>query len=219
MAGVFFYRKEALKTTWKFRLVLFMLVILPVFATRKLWTLTIGQSLVCTEEIRPSDVLLIENFDPNYLVFERAATLQRAGLAARVLIPTDISGDSEKATLVSQGIAEFMAQIARLREPEILPIHIREPISLHAAYQLRDFLIREHLRSAMIVTEGFRSQRSSLIYQAVLEPAGITVSCIPVFGQNTPQNWTMTWHGMQDVMEQFLKLQYYRFYVLWAYAT
>src|SRR5215831_1451564 len=65
----FFYRKESLKTTWKFRLALLMLVILLVSVTRGFWMLRIGQSLVCTEEIRPSDVLLVENFNPDYLVF------------------------------------------------------------------------------------------------------------------------------------------------------
>jgi hypothetical protein len=107
-----------------------------------------------------------------------------------------------------------MARVARMPEPEILPIQIIEPISLHAAYQIRDFLTATPLRSAIVVTPGFRSQRSSLVYQAVLAPAGITVYCVPVFGQKTPANWTETWHGIQEVAAQFLKLQYYRFYVL-----
>ncbi len=64
------------------------------------------------------------------------------------------------------------------------------------------------------MTSGFRSKRSSLIYQAVLAPAGITVSCIPVFVGAAPENWSQTWHGIAEVTEQFLKLQFYRFYVL-----
>jgi hypothetical protein len=214
----FFYRKESLKTTWTFRLALLVLLVLLGSVTRGFWVSRIGQSLVCTEEIAPSDVILVENFDPHYLVFERAAALHKAGLAARVLVPTDASQDSEQADPVSQGITEVMARIARLQAPELLPIHISEPISLNAAYQIRDFLTTEHLRSVLIVTDGFRSKRSSLVYHAVLEPAGIKVGCTPVFGQATPQNWTKTWHGIQEVIEQFLKLQYYRFYVLWQHS-
>jgi hypothetical protein len=48
---------------------------------------------------------------------------------------------------------------------------------------------------------------------------GIKVHCVPVFGQKSPANWTKTWHGIQDVTEQFLKLQYYRFYVLWTHVA
>jgi hypothetical protein len=61
-----------------------------------------------------------------------------------------------------------MAWMARLQAPEILSIQILEPVSLNAAYQVRD----ERLRSVIVVTDDFRSQRSSLVYHAVLEPAG-----------------------------------------------
>jgi hypothetical protein len=213
----FFYRKESIKTTWKFRLALLMLVILLLSVTREFWMLKIGQSLVCTEEISPSDVILVENFDPpTYLVFERAAALHKAGFAARVLVPTQASRDPERANLVSQGFAELMSRLARLQNPTLLPIQIFEPISLNAAYQIRDFLTKEHLRSVIVVTDGFRSKRSALVYHVVLDPAGIKVGCIPVFGERTPKNWTATWHGIEVVARQFLKLQYYRFYVLWG---
>jgi hypothetical protein len=211
----FFYRKESIKTTWKFRLALLMLVMLLVSVTRGFWMLRIGQSLMCTEEMSPGDVILVENFDPHYLVFERAAALHKAGLAARVVVPTQASRDTERADYVSQGIAELMARVARLQHVEILPIRLHEPVSLNAAYQIRDFLIKEHLRSVIVVTDGFRSKRSALVYHAVLDPAGIKVGCMPVFGVKTPKNWTVTWHGIEEVTEQFLKLQYYRFYVLW----
>src|SRR5262249_28358448 len=204
----------SLKTSWTFRLALLMLVMLLVSVTREFWMLQIGQSLVCTEEVGPSDVILVENFNPHYLVFERAAALHKAGLAVRVLVPTDASSDPERTDPVSRGITELIARVARLQDPEILPIRIFEPVSLNAAYQVRDFLTKEHLRSVIVVTPGFRSQRSSLVYHAVLDPAGIKVGCVPVFGQNTPRNWTETWHGIQDVTTQFLKLQYYQFYVL-----
>jgi len=211
----FFYRKVSVKTTWKFRLALLLLVMLLVYATRGFWMLRIGQSLVCPEEMGQSDGILVENFDPDYLLFERAAALHKAGFATRILVPTAASHDPERPSPVSKGIVEVMSHVARMQEPEIIPIREIEPISLHAAYQIRDFLTREHLRSVIVVTPGFRSQRSSLVYHAVLDPAGIQVYCVPVFGQKTPENWTTTWHGIQDVTEQFLKLQFYRFHVLW----
>jgi hypothetical protein len=212
----FFYRKAVLKTTWQLRLALLLLVLLLGFVTRGFWMLWIGQSLVCTEAMPPSDVLLLENFNPDYFIFERAAALYKVGLATRIFVPVSASRDSARPDLVSQGIAEVMARVARLPEPEFIPIRAIEPISLNAAYQIRDFLTTEHLRSVLVVTPGFRSQRSSLVYHTVLAPAGITVSCVPVFREKTPKNWTQTWHGIQNVTEQWLKLQYYRFYVLWG---
>ena len=60
----------------------------------------------------------------------------------------------------------------------------------------------------------FRSRRSFLIYSTVFRDAGIVTSCVPVFGRTTTENWMRTWHGIQEVVEQYGKLQYYRFFVL-----
>ena len=202
--------------TWKWRLAMLLLVILTGSLTRGFWIPSIGRSLVCTQEVASSDAILVENFDPDYQLFERAAAMQQAGLSARVLVPTQASGrDSELANPIFRGIAELMARFARVQNLEIIPIVVEiEPYSLHAAYQIRDFLTKEHLRSVVVVAPAFRSRRSSLVYRAVLGPAGIQVYCLPVFGEHTPENWTTTWHGIQVVTEQFIKLQFYRFYVL-----
>ena len=53
-----------------------------------------------------------------------------------------------------------------------------------------------------------------LIYEAVLGEAGVAVGCAPVFGQRTVYTWAESWHGIMEVGEQLLKLQYYRLYVM-----
>jgi len=209
-----FHRKESIKTTWRLRLAIVLLPLLVISMTRNVWGMSIGRSLTCTESIGRSDIILVDNVDPDYLLFERAATLRNAGLASRVLVPVQVSHESERANSVAIGIAELMARAAQVRAPEIMPIRASEPISLNAAYLIRDFLTREHLRIVIVVTPGFRSKRSSLIYQAVLARAGITVYCVPVFVGAALEDWTQSWHGIQEVSNQFLKLQFYRFYVL-----
>jgi len=206
--------------TLTFRLAAFFLVVLTsvllaALLTHRLWMPSIGQSLVCGEEIAPSDAIFVENFDLSYLLFERAAAVQQAGLAARVLVSAQASDhDSDLATPVASGIVELMGRLARVQNLEIIPMQEIEPYSLNAAYQLRDFLTKEHLRSIVVVVPALRSQRSSLVYDAVLRPAGIDVHCLPVFGGHTPENWATTWHGIEVVIQQFVKLQFYRFYVL-----
>jgi hypothetical protein len=202
----FFYRKESLRTTWKLRISIVLFVVLATAATLRFWRLQIAQSLVCAEKITASDALLVENFDQSYLVFERAGDLQRIGIAPRIFLPV--------ASAVSKSVTELMAHLARISSFEIVPIQEIEPISLNAAKQIRDFLKAQGMTSIVVVTPDFRSRRSFLVYNTVFSPAGISVGCAPVFGMTNPQNWTETWHGIQDVTEQFLKLQYYRFYVL-----
>jgi hypothetical protein len=202
-------------TARRWGLALAVLLALAGASTRGWWLRAIGQSLVCARDVASGDVLLLENFDPDYLLFERAATLQREGRAVRVLVPTrTASTDSSEANRVARGIAELMAELARVRNLEIVPIHEIEPYSLNAARQVRDSLVRGHVRSVLVLAPAFRSRRSSLIYQAVLGPAGIHVHCLAVWGQHTPDNWTASWHGIQVVAEQFIKLQFYRFFVV-----
>lgn len=208
-----FYRAESVKSTWLLRGLLlapFALLVL----TRAFWLPALGESLVCREDTGRSQAIVIENFDPDYLVFERAQQLHRANAAARVVVP--IQSDSEAGTpnAISRGTADLMAQVARLPDVELLPIVEKEPITLNAARQLGEFLTRERLSVVTVVVPGFRSRRSYLAYMSALTPAGISVRCVPVFGTKAPGNWTDTWHGIQEVGLQFLKLQYYRFWVL-----
>lgn len=206
----FFYRKESLHTTWKLRISIVLLVVLATAATLRFWRLQIAQSLVCAEKITASDGLLVEYYDlGSYLVFEHAGDLQRIGMAPRIFVPVP-----KNASAVSKGVTELMAHLARISSFETVPIQEIEPIRLNEAKQIRDFLKAQGVTSIVLVTPDFRSRRSFLVYNTVFSSAGISVGCAPVFGLTNPQNWTKTWHGIQDVTEQFLKLQYYRFYVL-----
>src|SRR6266571_3937497 len=132
-----FSRKETVRTTWKLRFALLIIVLLVFSVTRGFWALTIAQSLVCEEEIRVSDVVFIENLDKDYRLFERAARLQALGSASRIVVAVPFSGD-DGANPLSKGIAELMSRTARLQDPEFLLVQEIEPITLNAAYQLRD---------------------------------------------------------------------------------
>jgi hypothetical protein len=189
-------------------------VVAVVIATRGAWVAAIGRSLACAESVQPSDLVLIENFDPNYVLFEKAAALARAGVAPRALIPVERSRDPGRPNPVALGVAGVMAGQARLARWEVLPIALTEPISLNAARQVREHLVREGVGSVIVVAPGFRSRRSALVYRAVLGDAVRAVHCVPVFGRVAPERWASSWHGVQEVVLEFLKLQYYRFYVL-----
>jgi hypothetical protein len=211
----FFYRTEHIRTTWKFRVGFVALVVVAVWLTRGWWTVAMARSLVCDSNVAPSDAILVENFDPDYLVFERAGHLREAGFAARVLVPIPAAdpGTSEP-NAVALGTTEVIARLARVGAFEIVPVREVEPISLNAASDVLRFIERERIRSVIVVAPLFRSRRSALVYGATLGRAGITVRCQPVGGTKAVDSWTQTWHGVQDVVEQWLKLQYYRLYVL-----
>ena len=212
----FFYRKEVLKTTWTFRLLVLASVLLLPWITRGLWAGALGKGLLCEEQGGGTgvDAIVVENFDVNYLVFERASELKRKGLTARVLVPVQAAPDTGEPDLVFGQIAELMGRTARIGELTMIPVREAEPISLNTAYRVRDFLRKEGIRSVALVAPAFRSRRSAMIYGTVLAPAGISMRCFPVFGEQTPESWLDTWHGVEQNLEQYVKLEYYRLFIL-----
>jgi hypothetical protein len=184
------------------------------YFTRGVWLHSIGRSLVCADDPRgEGEVLLIDNFDTDYLLFKRAAALQRGDIVKSVIVPV-VSTNDPDAIAAGREVTLALAKLAGLANMRLLEIRQSEPISLNAAYQIRDALAGDGARSVTVITPGFRSRRSIMIYREVLEPRGVRVSCAPVWSTTTVENWSHTWHGIQDVGLQFLKLQYYRFWVL-----
>jgi hypothetical protein len=177
-------------------------------------TVRIARSLVCEGSVAPSDAILLENFDPSYLVFKRAGALRQARLASRVLVPILVEDDTFDPNALALRIAEMMADIAQIGTYEIVPIKQVEPISLNAAKDLHRYLEREHIASVIVVTSAFRSRRSALVYDATFGRAGIRVHCQPVEGPRGVNAYLRSWHGIQELVEQWLKLQYYRIYAL-----
>ena len=190
-----------------------MLVLAVVWLTSSWWTVAIARSLVCEANGAPSDAILIENFDPDYRIFEHATRLRKAGYASRVLVPAARDPKTSDVDMVERATAEMLARLSRLGEFEVVPIQLVEPISLNAARDVLRFIQKERIRSVVVVSPLFRSRRSALVYEATLGRAGITVRCEPVRSRD-PAPWTESWHGVQDIAEQWLKLQYYRLYVL-----
>jgi hypothetical protein len=210
----FFYRRDALKTTWTFRVLALAATILLVFVTRGWWEPSIAAALICPEEASASDAILIENLEPEYLLLERAAGLRKQGLASRVFVTVPASWDSPEPNLVSVEILKVMARVAQLDSPEIITVRPVEPFSLSVAEQLRDHLVAQKIRSVLVVSPGFRSRRSFELNRRVLGRAGVHNTCAPVVDKPTASHWAGSWHGVQNVALEFIKLQYYRFYVL-----
>ena len=213
----FVHRSQRLTTTWKLRLGCAVVLAGTAWMTSGWWTVALGRSLVCARNVAVSDAILLENFDPDYVLFERATALRQKGIASRVLVPVRTDQDGQP-NAVAVGVAEVMARIAHLDEMQVVPIREIEPISLNAARQILLFLQREHIRSVVVVSPYFRSRRSALVYGATLGPAGISVGCEHVQGTTNVDTWTDSLHGIQLVVEQWLKLQYYQLYILPLHA-
>jgi hypothetical protein len=213
-ARFFVTRREVVKTTWTFRAGLLAALIVLAYLTGPFWTRTVALSLVCeqADHLERADALLIDGFESDYSLFGRARQLQEAGLSSRVVAPVTVLADGSIST-VSETVIDALARLARLGNLTTVPISNVEPISLNTALHIKQYARENGITSMAVVTPAFRSQRSMMIYEAVLNPAGVSTQCAPVFDRGV-QDWPQTWHGIQEVALQFAKLQYYRWYVL-----
>jgi hypothetical protein len=212
--GYLITRKEVVKTTWIFKAASITALALLVYLLKPVWAHALAESLVCGQSGRVErvDAILIDD-ESNYLLFERARLFQESGLSSTVIAPVRVFADGSVST-VSAAMVDVLARLARVKHVTTVPVSNVEPISMNAALRIKRFVEENGVRSVMVVSPAFRSERSMMIYRAVLEPVGVLAHCAPVFGERSADNWTGTWHGMQDVALQFAKLQYYRWYVL-----
>ena len=212
------YRAEVTKTTWKLRIAAVVFVLLVLQLTNGLWTASIDRCLIWFASVAPSDAILVETFEFDYVLFERASELRRAGLAARVLVPLQFDPATQEPKSITVAVTELMAKRSQLGTVEIVPVRDVEPITLTAIRDMQRFLEQEHIRSVIVVTSLLRSRRSALIYAATIGAAGITVRYQPVPATVDVHAWARSWHGIQVVLQQWLQLQYYRLYVLPVYS-
>ncbi len=209
-----FRRVPCTRTTWTLRLGAVTVVAVLLWATSSVWTTAVGRHLVCDPDGASGDAILIDNPDGRYMPFEQAMALRRAGIASRVLVPVWVDTDTGAPNVATLAVAAALADVAHLGPYEIVPTVQREPIALNVAHDVLAFLRRERIGSVIVVSPLFRSRRSALVYSAVLSQAGVSVRCAPGALEPHVSTWTATWHGVQEVVEQWFKLQYYRVYVL-----
>ena len=212
--NLFFYKVEVWKTTWLFRFGLIILLTTGFFLTRESISEKLANSLVCWNPIKISDAVIIENFDPDYLLFEETAKLVRADQVGRVFVPVKFNRRRTAPDDFSQGVVEVMCRISRIFEYEMIPTDGGEPIRFNTAIQIKNYLQNEEISSIIVVSSGFSSRRAFLVYQEVFSPIDVKVYCLPVFSVRNPSNWTESWHGIQEVFLEFGKLWYYRLWVL-----
>lgn len=207
-------RKEVLRTTWRFRLVAGAAVLLLLLAAHRPILTAVGRSLIHSDPAVASDAIVLEHYDPDYLIFERAREVRESGLAQRVLVPCQTFGGPTNLNAVSAGIIDVMTRVSRLEDTERIPLNSQEPYTLNTARAVADYLVAQDINSVIVVSPSFRSNRSFLVYKSVLDPLDIAVTCVPSRGTVGPDNWWKTTHGVQCVGLEFGKLWYYRLFVL-----
>ena len=176
------------------------------------WPAALGRSLVCEASPASSDAILVENSDPDYLLFARA-TGCAGPFATRVLVPVASDLGTPELSEVGPRHRPVHGEDLTHRRDRDRPHPRGRADHPECGRDVQRFLERERIRSVIVVTPLFRSRRSPARlrrhagprrHRGPFEPSRVAGS----------EHWTRSWHGIQEVAEQWLKLQYYRLCVL-----
>jgi hypothetical protein len=94
-------------------------------------------------------------------------------------------------------------------EFKVIVVPIRHPVTLKEAEVALETLSRENIRSAILLSPGFHTRRSYLVYQYVGIPLQIKIfpsACLIEYQLN---NWWVEEPGARDFAAELLKLGYY----------
>ena len=146
----------------------------------------------------------------------RAASMVSSGKARRMVVvlhqtasSEPLSPDLEEARSIIRMELDRLGLDARVCR--VILTSSRHPVTLTEASEVMKVLSREGVRRVILVSPGFHTLRSYLVYQSIGEPFHIKIYPHASFeGDNHGlDKWWIQYHGVCDFIEQALKLAYY----------
>jgi len=94
-------------------------------------------------------------------------------------------------------------------ESKVIVVPIRHPVTLKEAEVVLKDLSKENIKSAILLSPGFHTRRSYLVYQHVGIPLQIKIFPSACFTNYQLNNWWVQEPGVRDFTVELLKLGYY----------
>lgn len=164
-----------------------------------------------------ADIVVLEGIDHiERDIVARVAGMVSSGKARRMVVvltrkePGDVpSTDLEAPHSVVQEALDRLGLDEKASR--VIVTSFRHPVTLTSAREAMEVLAGEGIRSAILVSPGFHTRRSYLVYQSIGEPLHIRIFPHASFdGHNHGlDRWWTQYHGVHDFVEQGLKLAYY----------
>lgn len=95
------------------------------------------------------------------------------------------------------------------RDFRIIVAHIHPPITLTAARGVVEIISKEDIKSAVLLSPGFHTRRSYLVYQHLCSPFQIKIFPSSCFNSYQLAHWWSQELGLRDFTIELLKLAYY----------
>jgi len=194
---------------------LFILIItIFVFIFRETILLKAGSFMAPTGDYK-ADVAILEGTEfISTGIVTSGIDLLSSGKVKRIVVilqniapahrPYGINGDypdTIKQKLKNLGLKEI--------EFKVIIVPRRHPVTLKEAEIALEALSKENIKSAILLSPGFHTRRSYLVYQYIGRPMQIKIFPAASFTNYQLNNWWVQESGVRDFTAELLKLGYY----------
>ena len=204
------------KTKWIWGAIcLFLFLIIILVYTLRVEMLTRAGRFMAPQGDYVADIAILEGneFIDRSLVTS-GMNLLSSGKVKRLIIVLFRIAPSHRPFAINEDYTELVKKEMEslgLKEKDfkIIVTHIHHPITLTAARGVLEAISKEDVKSAILLSSGFHTRRSYLIYQYVCIPFQVKIFPSACFNSYQLDHWWSQERGLRDFTEELLKLGYY----------
>jgi len=206
--------KNRVKWIWGGICLSLFLIIILIFAFRVPILMRAGQ-FMAPEGNYIADVAILEGSEYiNRGMVMRGMNLLSSGKVKRIIVVLHRIAPSHRPFAFNEDYPhlvkkEMEALGLKGRDFRIIVTHIHDPITLTAARGAMETISKEDVKSAILISPGFHTRRSYLIYQHLCIPLQIKIYPSACFNSYQLDHWWSQEGGLRDYAAEVLKLAYY----------
>ncbi len=206
--------KIRVKWIWKGICVFLFLIIILIFIFRVTILMRAGQ-FMAPEGNYIADVAILEGTEfIDRSMVRSGMNLLLSGKVKRIIVVLHRIAPSDRPFAFNEDYPHLVKkemETLGLKERDftIIVTHIHEPITLTAARGALEAISKEGVRSVILLSPGFHTRRSYLIYQYLSNPFQIKIFPSACFKSYQLDHWWSQENGWRDFITEFLKLVYY----------
>ena len=191
-----------------------ILVIIPLVFYDKI--LLQAGKFMAPEEVGIADVVILEGSETVETgAVAKGMNLLSSGRAGRMIVVIHQVPEKKKPFAIPEDYPNLIKKELKalgLREEQfrvlVTPIH--HPITLTEAKLVLQTLSGEGVKGGILLSKGFHTRRSSLVYRQVGIPLQIEIMPSPYFNEYELDRWWAYVPGRRDFLSEFSKLVYYQ---------
>ena len=206
--------KNSIKWIWKGIFLFLLLTLILIFSFREAILMHAGRFMAPQGDYI-ADVAILEgnSFIDRSLVMTGVNLLSSGKVKRLILVLHSIAPAGRPFAFDEDypGIVRGKIKDIGLKESDfkIIVTHIHHPITLTEAKGVMGNISKENIKSAILLSEGFHTRRSYLVYQYVCNPSQIKISPSAFFNSYKLDHWWLQESGFRDFALELMKLVYY----------